>query len=120
MRDKSTEIINETRQKILADRAYFARSWRDRLQGMIGRTFDFCDAMIFERCSAIHTFFMRQAIDVIFLDRNNTVLEICSALRPWCPCKSKSGTVCVVELPPGSLEQTGTIPGDRLVLKEQK
>ena len=67
-------------------------------------------------CEGVHTFFMRFAIDVIFLDRQNRVRKIRSALRPW------RLSACVVaksvlELPAGTAEQTQTIVGDQLVFE---
>lgn len=34
-------------------------------------------------CSAVHTAFMRFAIDVVFLDRVGHILEIVTHLKPW-------------------------------------
>lgn len=31
-------------------------------------------ALLFERCNSIHTFFMKENIDVIMCDKNNTIL----------------------------------------------
>ena len=31
--------------------------------------------LIFKKCNSIHTFFMKQNIDVIFLDKNNNIIK---------------------------------------------
>lgn len=31
-------------------------------------------ALMFDRCNSIHTFFMKESIDVIFCDKNNKIL----------------------------------------------
>jgi uncharacterized membrane protein (UPF0127 family) len=64
-------------------------------------------------CEGIHTFFMKFAIDVIYIDRKNRVRKVVQAIRPWrvsfcLPAHS------VIELPPGTIEETGTVRGDLL------
>jgi uncharacterized membrane protein (UPF0127 family) len=60
-------------------------------------------------CSAVQTFGMRYAIDVVFLDRRLDVVRQVSCLRPnraaWCP-----GARAVVELPAG---YCAAVPGHR-------
>lgn len=34
-------------------------------------------------CTSVHTFFMRFAIDVAFLDRECRVIKVYSAMKPW-------------------------------------
>lgn len=31
--------------------------------------------LMFKKCNSIHTFFMKQNIDVIFLDKNNNIIK---------------------------------------------
>ena len=38
--------------------------------------------MILAPCNGIHTFFMRFAIDVVFVDRQGRVLKVCRGLKP--------------------------------------
>ena len=66
-------------------------------------------------CEAVHTFFMKFAIDLIYLDRNRRVRGIVSGLRPWrfsmcLPAHS------VLELPSGTIDRTNTQRGDELEL----
>jgi hypothetical protein len=55
--------------------------------------------------------FMRFAIDAVFLDREDRVLRIVSHLRPWRVTGCK-GAKAVVELPAGECERVGVSPGD--------
>jgi hypothetical protein len=55
--------------------------------------------------------FMRFAIDAVFLDREDRVLRIVSHLRPWRVAGCK-GAKAVVELPAGECERVGVSPGD--------
>ena len=42
--------------------------------------------MLILKCNAIHTFFMRFAIDATFLDRGDRVVKTVRGIRPWRPC----------------------------------
>jgi len=66
-------------------------------------------------CEAVHTFFMKFAIDLIYLDRQHRVRGIVRELRPWrfsmcLPAYS------VLELPEGTIDRTNTQKDDRLEL----
>lgn len=68
-------------------------------------------------CEAVHTFFMKFAIDLIYLDRKRRVRSIVRELRPWrlsicLPAHS------VLELPPGTIDRTNTQKGDELDLRQ--
>lgn len=109
-------IRNRTRNTTVARDAKRADSFRSRLQGMIGRRFgEPFDALIFERCNAIHTFFMSIEIDVAFADASGKICGLRNRLRPWrvswCGAARK-----VVELPAGALAASETVTGDELEL----
>ena len=64
-------------------------------------------------CEGVHTFGMKFAIDVVFLDRKKQILKI----RKNMPVRRLS--VClrahsVLELPAGMIDETGTTTGDLL------
>ena len=40
------------------------------------------DALLFNRCNSIHTFFMLENIDVLLLDKNNRILMINRNVKP--------------------------------------
>ena len=61
-----------------------AESIKSRIVGLIGKnSLSSGQGLLITPCSQVHTMFMRFTIDVIFLDRENTVVEICRSLRPW-------------------------------------
>ena len=77
-------ILNLTKQSVPARNARYASSFGDRLAGLIGKRFSSAmDGMVFDRCNAIHTFFMRYPIDAHFLDRNGNVVKVVRNIRPW-------------------------------------
>ena len=110
-------ILNLTRQSVPARNARPAKGFRDRLRGLIGRRFsDSMDGMVFDRCNAIHTFFMKYPIDVIFTDEKYKVLKTSAAFPPWRPFLACRNAYYVIELPAGAIDSTGTAAGDQLDL----
>jgi uncharacterized membrane protein (UPF0127 family) len=64
-------------------------------------------------------FFMRFAIDALFLDRSMRVLRVAANLRPWVPAVgAPRGTDSVLELPAGTAAWTSTQAGDALITSE--
>ena len=77
----------------------FDRDRRNR--GLLGRDdLPAGHALVLAPCSGIHTFFMRFALDVVFVSRDGEVLKVRRHLRPWrlaiCP-----GALAVVEFAAG-------------------
>lgn len=67
--------------------------------------------MVIAPCSAVHTFFMRFAIDVLFVARDGRALKIYVALPPW-RLAFGFGAFAVIELAAGALELSDTRVGD--------
>ena len=105
-------IYNLTKKSIIARHALQPLGLYARGRGMIGRSFSNFDAMVFENCDAIHTFFMSSSIDVIFIDVENKVLKALPELKPWRLLVHCPNARTVIELPPGAIQKSMTEPGD--------
>jgi hypothetical protein len=112
-------IVNLTKMRCLSREPFYAVSPGARLRGMIGKRFDGFDSMVFQRCRAIHTMFMLMPIDVIFVDRANTVCAVHRELPPWLPMIFSRRAIATVELPAGVLAATGTEIGDKIDLNSE-
>ena len=68
-------------------------------------------------CEAVHTFFMRFPIDLIYLDRKHRVKKIKDSVPAWriSGCLSAHS---VLELPAGTIRNTLTECGDVLEIEE--
>ena len=114
-RHQPVEIRNLTRGVALASAAETARGPIARALGLMGRRgWTASDGLILESCNSIHTFFMRMPIDVAFLDRDDRIVRVASAVPPW-----RIGPVAwrahrAIELPAGVLAASATAPGDQL------
>ena len=103
-------LFNSNTGKYLAGYSFYARNPLIRLTGMICRRF-VCgkfDALIFEKCNAVHTCFMRYPLDLVFIDRENRVVSVHRRVRPWKFVFGGKGAVTVIELPPGAVDFSGT------------
>lgn len=72
-------------------------------------------AMIIAPTSAIHTFSMRFAIDVMFVSRDGRVLKVRRHVKPR-RIAAAWRAFAVVELAAGAVERSDTQPGDQLQL----
>ena len=111
-------VWNTSRQVYLATRAEVADSFVRRGIGLIGRAdWSRSDGLVIRPCRSIHTFFMRLPIDVVHVGGDGTVCHVVPTLRPWRPGPIVLRSQCVIELPAGTVERTGTQVGDLLVVE---
>lgn len=84
--------------------------------GLLGRsTLGPDEGLWIDGCNAVHSMFMRVAIDLYFLDRDGGVLKIVPGVRPWRFVVSCKGASAVLEL--GVAAQRAVGVGDRLKLE---
>lgn len=92
-----------------------ADSWLRRLRGLLGRPpLKGGEGLLLLQCDSVHTVGMGYPIDVAFLDAEGRVVRSIPALAPWRVGVGGSEAVHTLELAAGRLEETGTVPGDRL------
>jgi len=110
------KIVNQTRDRLLADKARVTRTVKERMRGLLGRNgLDAGEALYISPCTSIHSFFMRFVFDAVFVGRDGTVLHMISRMKKWRMSKIVPQAAGVVELAEGVLEETGTRKGDILV-----
>lgn len=97
---------------LLASRVEIALDSQSRRRGLLDRdTFDPGSALIIAPCGAIHTFFMRFAIDVVFVTRDGRVLKTYVAV-PRRRIAFSLAAFAVIELPAGTIAGPDVTPGD--------
>jgi len=109
-------VRNQTRGTVLGEAVEVADSSATRRKGLLGR-----DGLKpgwglwIVPCESVHTFFMRFAIDLVYLDRQRRVRKVRNSVPAW-RLSACLPAYSVLELPAGTAEQTGTRPGDELTL----
>jgi uncharacterized protein len=86
----------------------------ERRRGLLGRD-GLADgaAVVIAPCTAVHTFFMRFPIDVIFAARDGRVVKVVARVRPWRVAVALGG-FAAIELPAGTADRRDVRPGDVL------
>lgn len=110
-------VENATRGTTVAGRVRVASSSLDRSVGLL-RTPEVKpgEGLWIERSPSIHMFFMRYAIDAVFVSKGMRVTKVVSDLRPWRVVLWARGARDCLELRAGWAAESGTRPGDELRL----
>lgn len=114
------QIHNTTRDTVIATSVEVARSFLARGRGLMGRkALPSGFALIIYPEWSIHTFFMRLPIDVLFVDKAQTVVGLRHTMPPGRPYAGVSPLKghYVIELPAGMLTATGTHVGDTIEIR---
>ena len=107
-------LLNATRNTVIATFVEGAFSSDERRTGLLSRsTFEPGHALIIAPSNAIHTFFMKFSIDVVYFARDGRVVKCRENLPPWRVSGALRG-YGVVELPAGTLARTPAPRGDIL------
>jgi len=108
------QVTNRTRNSALATRLTLADTPQTRDRGLLGRDgLAPGEGLWIIPCQAIHMFFMRFSIDLIYIDRQKRVRKVKSNIAPWriSTCFTAHS---VLELPAGVVRESGTLRGDLL------
>ena len=82
--EEPRQAVNVTRGTVLATRLEVAGTGPSRNKGLLGR-----DGLLpgeglwIVPCEAVHTFFMRFPIDLVYLDRKNRIKKVRSSVGAW-------------------------------------
>lgn len=79
-------------------KVYEAKTFKQRLFGlMFKKNINYC--LLFKKCNSIHTFFMKEKIDVVMTDKNNKVLYIKKNMKKNRIILPKKGVYNTYEFP---------------------
>ncbi|SMP67724.1 DUF192 domain-containing protein [Noviherbaspirillum suwonense] len=93
---------------------HIANRFTSRLRGlMLAPPLAVDEGLLLTRCSSIHSAFMLQAIDVIYLSRNDDVVRCMPAMQAW-RVSAAWNAAHVLELARGSIDRYRIAQGDRL------
>jgi len=112
-------VRNQTRNTVLADAAEVADTSEKRRTGLLKHDrLDPGQGLWIVPCESVHSFFMKFAIDLVYLDRNKKVRKVRHRMAPWrvSACLSAHS---ILELPAGAVAASGTQAGDQLEVVEK-
>ena len=100
---------------VVCARCRIAKNPWTRMRGLLGRRrLDDGEGILLRPASSVHTFFMLFPIDVVFLDRDLSVLRVVPALSPVARSLARRVPPAVLELAAGECAARGVGVGDRL------
>ena len=102
----------------LGRRVVVANTVWTRLKGLLGAPpLQPGEGMLLDPCQAVHMYGMKQPLDVAFLGREGQVIAAYHDLRPGQRSKYHGKAKQALELPVGTLMETDTRVGDRLLVQ---
>jgi uncharacterized membrane protein (UPF0127 family) len=118
--DKAFSLRNVRTGRILADVLEPAFDSERRRRGLLGRDgMPPGSAIVIAPSNAVHTFFMKFPIDVIFVRRDGRVLKV----RRDMPARRVAAALtafAVIETPAGGADRAGIQPGDVIALESSE
>lgn len=111
-------LKNITKNIVLVDTARFLKNSLAKGIGLMFSKALYDEAFIFvfktEKVISLHMFFVFYPIDVLFLDKDNNVVELRENVRPFSFLTPKKKAKYVIELPKDIIRKTKTEVGDRI------
>ena len=108
------QVVNLTRNTVLSSGLEVAGSSSTRNKGLLGReSLAMGEGLWIIPCEAVHTFWMRFPIDLVYLDRKLRIRKLRAKVPAWrlSACLTAHS---VLELPAGTIRATRTERGDKL------
>ena len=97
-----------------------ADSFLTRFAGLMFRKqLSSATALFLAPCNSVHMCFMRFAIDVIYLDKDYTIIKVVKRLKPWIGLSIYNKAWAVLEMTAGEADKCGLLVGKSLILQEE-
>ena len=114
------QLINNKNGSVLCDKLETADNSFSRMKGLLGRTgLNKGEGLHITPCNSIHSFFMKFKFDAIFINKKNEIVYLTENMPAGRISKACFSAYSVIELPPGTIKETGTTIGDVLEFKKQ-
>lgn len=112
---QEVSVVQADSGVLVGSRVAVADSYWHRFRGLLVRPpLKKGQGLLLLECGSVHTVGMGYCIDVAFLDAEGRVVRTIVRLGPWRVGLGGTEAVHALELPAGRLDETGTVPGDRL------
>lgn len=113
---RRVRVTNTTRGRELGNRVILADWFWPRLRGLILRPrIESGEGLLIVPSRGVHMFFMTYPIDVALIDKEGMVVGLYRELPPGGRTRWHAGARQVLEVPVGTLAESHTVVGDRVV-----
>jgi uncharacterized membrane protein (UPF0127 family) len=103
--------------RVVCERCIVADRPLRRMKGLLGRSdLRQGEGILLKPAGSVHTFFMRFAIDAVYLDKSLKVVSIARDLAPWRMSRARRARA-VLELRAGEAARVGLTEGLQLQLE---
>ena len=110
-------VFNRNRESFVGLRVVPADTWRMRLKGLLGNGgMRREDGIWLMPSRAIHTFGMRYAVDLIYLNAANRVIDLVERLRPFRISPIRIQCASILEMRSRAIAWSNTRVGDDLII----
>ena len=110
-------ILNRTKQTVIAEQVRHARTFGEKLIGLIHRKE--AHPLLMKTRFGIHTFGMKFPIDVIVFDRQGIIQTLQPNMRPGSFVFWRSVAPYVLELPAGRIDASRAEVGDEVAVIDE-
>jgi len=112
------KILNQTQNTTVAENAVMADTFMSRMVGLLKHnSLAEGEGLWITQCNSIHMFFMRFAIDVIFVDKSNRVVGVVENILPNRLSRIYWKAKAAIEVPVGVISKSKTQVGDQINLQ---
>jgi uncharacterized membrane protein (UPF0127 family) len=113
---RQLRVVNTRLDRELGTRIRLADRWPARLRGMLGRPAPARgEGLLLTPCTSVHMYGMRFPLDVAFLEMSGAVVAMYHSLAPGSRTGWHRNAAHALELPSGTLQESGTTVGDVLI-----
>ncbi|MCC5849978.1 MAG: DUF192 domain-containing protein [Verrucomicrobia bacterium] len=102
----NSEVSLWQEERCILNRLHVARGFLQRGVGLMFRKSvpeQYGDGLLFLKCRSLHTFNMRFALDMVFLNGAGEILKVRRGVRPWKIVYGPKSAAHVFEVPAGAL-----------------
>lgn len=104
----------DTKTNCVIDNVYKTTNFLERMSGLLLREkLNTDEGLLITPCSSVHTFGMRYTIDVVFLNKELTIVKLVTSLKPWHMAASAASGI-VLELVENSINNLQLVTGQQL------
>jgi uncharacterized membrane protein (UPF0127 family) len=114
------ELVLESSGRVVVPDLEVAIESATRKKGLLGRD-GLADGsgLVIAPTNAVHTFFMRFPIDILFVTKGGEIVKVRSAVPPWRMAAALRG-YAVIELAAGGATRAGLEVGDRVAVRRRE